>query len=80
MCYSCGMKTEHESLFLLRYRDTGGEIVTVPLHDCEVVRDGRVHARFRQNGYFASRVFADEIRALVPVDDDVEDLGEALDV
>lgn len=72
-------RAERSSLFSLRYRDAEGEIVTVPLHDCEVVRDGRVHARFRQNGYFTSRTFADEVRALVPVDDDVEDLGAALD-
>lgn len=68
------------SLWEARYRDADGAIVTVPLHEIEVVRGGRVHAQFCQNGYFASPAFVAEVKALVPVDDDVEDLGEALDV
>ena len=56
---------ERESLFYARYRNEDGEIVSVPLDQIEIVRDGLVIARFRQNGY-----------AYIP-DDDVTDLGRA---
>lgn len=63
-----------------RYRDPDGQIVTVPLDQIEVVRDGRVHARFRQNGYFASLKFIGDVRPFVPVDMQIPDLGAATDV